>query len=119
MLVHGDPQLRSAVKDGLDLSGFAPDIAAFHAYWDGKRRGRTMPSRADIDPVKMVRFMPGITLINGCSWAAAPRSIPAAGRITELSEQETRAGASTCRHAASFGAQRSKAARLALADAER
>lgn len=58
------PLSRKAVELGPDLSDFAPDIAAFYAYWDSKRRGRHMPARADIDPVDMVRFLPGITLIN-------------------------------------------------------
>jgi hypothetical protein len=33
-------------------------------YWEGKRRGRPMPSRADIDPVEIKRFLPGIILID-------------------------------------------------------
>jgi hypothetical protein len=34
------------MNDGLDLSAFARDIAAFHARWNGKRRGQTTSSRA-------------------------------------------------------------------------
>ncbi|HET6159545.1 MAG TPA: PAS domain-containing protein [Dongiaceae bacterium] len=49
---------------GPDLSGFAPDIAAFYAYWDSKRRGRRMPARADIDPVEIVPLLPGIMLVD-------------------------------------------------------
>jgi hypothetical protein len=58
------PTLRKADEFGPDLSDFAPDIAAFYAYWDGKRRGRNMPARANIDPLEMVPFLPGIVLID-------------------------------------------------------
>jgi hypothetical protein len=40
-----------------------PQTLAFHAYWDSKRRGRKMPARADIDPVEMRQWLPGIQLI--------------------------------------------------------
>jgi hypothetical protein len=33
-------------------------------YWQEKRRGRPMPSRADIDPLELIRFLPGIILID-------------------------------------------------------
>lgn len=55
---------RDAAESGPELSGFAPDIAAFYAYWDGKRGDRGMPARADIDPLEMVPFLPGIVLID-------------------------------------------------------
>ncbi|NJM91813.1 MAG: PAS domain-containing protein, partial [Rhodospirillaceae bacterium] len=47
-----------------DLSGFTSDIAAFYAYWAGKRRGSALPARADIDPLEMVALLPGIVLID-------------------------------------------------------
>ena len=47
-----------------DLCAFAPDIAAFYTYWEGKRRGRDMPARADIDPLEIVPLLPGIVLID-------------------------------------------------------
>lgn len=34
------------------------------AYWEEKRRDRLMPSRADIDPIELKRFLPGIVLID-------------------------------------------------------
>jgi hypothetical protein len=55
---------RDAAEFGLGLSDFAPDIAAFYAYWNGKRRDHVMPARADIDPLEMVPFLPGIVLID-------------------------------------------------------
>lgn len=55
---------RDAAESGPDLSDFAPDIAAFYAYWSRKRRDRGMPARADIDPLEMVPFLPGIMLID-------------------------------------------------------
>ena len=33
-------------------------------YWEEKRRGRLMPSRADIDPLELRRYLPGIILID-------------------------------------------------------
>jgi hypothetical protein len=48
----------------VDPSVFAPDIVAFHAYWNRKRRGRRMPARADIDPAEIVPFLPGIMLVD-------------------------------------------------------
>lgn len=41
-----------------------PDILKILAYWQGKCRGRTMPSRADIDPVEFSSFLPNITLVD-------------------------------------------------------
>jgi hypothetical protein len=36
---------------------------AFYDYWDGKRRGRAMPARADLDPVEMVSWLKCIQII--------------------------------------------------------
>jgi len=41
-----------------------PEIRQFHAYWDAKRAGRSMPSRADIDPAEMIRFLPNLILVD-------------------------------------------------------
>jgi len=41
-----------------------PDILIMLAYWEGKRRGRTMPSRDDIDPPELVKFLPYISIID-------------------------------------------------------
>lgn len=41
-----------------------PDILVVLAYWEGKRRGRKMPSRDDIDPTELVKFLPYITLVD-------------------------------------------------------
>lgn len=35
-----------------------------YGYWDGKRNGRTMPSRPDIDPTEMGGFLPYVMLID-------------------------------------------------------
>ena len=59
-----NPSPRNSGAPGPDLSGFAPDIVAFYAYWDRKRRGRDMPARADIDPLEIVPLLPGIMLID-------------------------------------------------------
>lgn len=36
---------------------------AFYDYWDGKRQGRPMPARADLDPVEMVSWLKCIQII--------------------------------------------------------
>ena len=41
-----------------------PATAAFYSYWDGKRRGRAMPARADIDPLEMKEWLSGTALID-------------------------------------------------------
>lgn len=47
-----------------DLPQFADDIVAFYGYWRSKRRGRRMPSRADIEPTEIPLFLPGIGLVD-------------------------------------------------------
>lgn len=39
-----------------------PTVAAIFAYWDGKRGGRRMPSRTDIDPVDLRSLVNNIAL---------------------------------------------------------
>jgi hypothetical protein len=46
------------------LDGCSPRIRRFHGYWNGKRGGRPMPSRADIDPAEIKDLLPGIILID-------------------------------------------------------
>jgi hypothetical protein len=41
-----------------------PATLAFYDYWDAKRGGRLMPARADLDPVEMKAWLPGIQLID-------------------------------------------------------
>jgi hypothetical protein len=41
-----------------------PSTAAFFRYWDEKRRGRAMPSRADIDPLEMKPWLAGTALVD-------------------------------------------------------
>jgi hypothetical protein len=53
---------RAAMQDWQQKSH--PDIRKMLAYWQDKRRGRVMPSRADIDPVELVRFLPNIILVD-------------------------------------------------------
>lgn len=37
-------------------------LGRLHAYWDGKRAGRRMPSRADIDPIEMREWLGNLLL---------------------------------------------------------
>ncbi len=46
------------------LTHCSPRVAAFYHYWDGKRRGRGMPSRADLDPLEMKEWLPGIIMVD-------------------------------------------------------
>jgi hypothetical protein len=39
-------------------------LRAIYAYWDGKRRGRLMPSRADIEPTELKPYLPQLVLLD-------------------------------------------------------
>lgn len=39
-------------------------LGAIYAYWDGKRHGRSMPSRVDIDPLELKPFLPQLVLLD-------------------------------------------------------
>jgi hypothetical protein len=39
-------------------------VRAIYRYWDSKRNGRRMPSRADLDPLEIPRFLPDICLVD-------------------------------------------------------
>ena len=39
-------------------------VRAIYRDWDGKRRGRRMPCRADLDPVDIPKFLPDICLVD-------------------------------------------------------
>jgi hypothetical protein len=41
-----------------------PRLRALHAYWSGKRRGRRMPARPDIDPVEVPRLLSNLMLVS-------------------------------------------------------
>ena len=38
--------------------------AGFYRYWEAKRQGARLPARADLDPVEMKEWLPGIVLVN-------------------------------------------------------
>ncbi len=66
------------------LNQCSPRVASFYRYWDGKRHGRAVPSRSDLDPVEMKEWLPGITLVDVLS---NPRRLIyrlVGTRITEL-----------------------------------
>jgi hypothetical protein len=62
------PHDQTEDSDGTALSfGDSPDeqrLAAIYRYWDSKRRGRTMPSRADIDPIELRFYLPQLVLLD-------------------------------------------------------
>jgi hypothetical protein len=37
-------------------------LRELYAYWDGKREGRAMPGRADLDPVEVPKLLPYLIL---------------------------------------------------------
>jgi hypothetical protein len=39
-------------------------LGAIFRYWASKRRGRTMPSRADIDPLELRSYLPQLVLLD-------------------------------------------------------
>ena len=58
----GEPYPRTTSRDFLERC--RPTTADFYRYWDSKRRGRAMPSRADIDPLEMKPWLKGTALID-------------------------------------------------------
>lgn len=38
--------------------------AGFHRYWQSKRRGDLLPARADLDPLEMKEWLPGVVLVD-------------------------------------------------------
>ena len=49
---------------GLDfLNRCRPATASFYRYWNAKRGTRAMPARADLDPIEMKPWLPGVALI--------------------------------------------------------
>jgi hypothetical protein len=46
------------------LAGCHERVRAIYRYWDSKRNGRLMPRRADLDPLDIPRFLPGICLVD-------------------------------------------------------
>lgn len=46
------------------LATCSPMLSAFYTYWNEKRGDRKMPSRADLDPIEMKRWLPGIIIVD-------------------------------------------------------
>ena len=49
---------------GLMAARCRPSTLAFYQYWDSRRAGRRMPSRRDIDPVDMRRWLANMQLVD-------------------------------------------------------
>jgi hypothetical protein len=45
------------------LASCADGVRAMHAYWQEKRGNRPMPSRNDIDPAEIARYLPSICVV--------------------------------------------------------
>lgn len=57
----GTPNLWVSLDPGLAFRD--PSLAEVRAYWEGKRAGRTMPSRADIDPLELKPHLGNLCLV--------------------------------------------------------
>lgn len=40
------------------------DVLKMLAYWEGKRHGRAVPRRSDIEPAELVGLLPNIILVD-------------------------------------------------------
>jgi len=53
---------------GTDEPAFLSDcpevVRDFYRYWDGKRRGRLMPARADLDPGEIKSLLPNMIIVD-------------------------------------------------------
>lgn len=60
------PQLDdgSTIRMVLPRDGTDPRLSALLAYWDGRRGGRPMPARADLDPADIPRLLPNVFLVD-------------------------------------------------------
>ncbi|MEO3431148.1 PAS domain-containing protein [Pelagibius sp. CAU 1746] len=57
-------QIQAAKLDlARDLPRY-PDLCRVLDYWKSKKAGRTMPARADIDPVEIPRLLPRVMLVD-------------------------------------------------------
>lgn len=52
------------ITDDSFLEHCGENLRLVHAYWNEKRGGRLMPSRADIDPGEIRHLLPGIILVD-------------------------------------------------------
>jgi hypothetical protein len=62
-----EPAITVGSDDGVLHFGDGPDgerLGAIYVYWDGKRRGRQMPSRTDIDPFELKPYLPQLVLLD-------------------------------------------------------
>ncbi|WP_374384606.1 PAS domain-containing protein [Dongia sp.] len=84
------------ITDTSFLQTCSPAVADYYRYWDGKRRGRAMPARADLDPLEMKPWLPGIILVDIFSYPdrmvyrlVGSQSVEMRGRnVTGLTVQE-------------------------------
>ncbi len=52
------------VRSHRDIAGFHASLGSIYDYWDGKRGGKRMPSRGDIDPLEMRGYLPHLMLLD-------------------------------------------------------
>ncbi|HET8726280.1 MAG TPA: PAS domain-containing protein [Alphaproteobacteria bacterium] len=50
------------IQDAFELS--SPRLRQAYAYWDGKRLGRRMPARRDLDPLDIPTLLPNVMLLD-------------------------------------------------------
>ncbi|WP_374384985.1 PAS domain-containing protein [Dongia sp.] len=50
-------------KQPVWLERAGENVRELYAYWHAKRRGKSMPSRRDIDPIEIPRLLPYLTIV--------------------------------------------------------
>jgi hypothetical protein len=58
------PEAGKSADEPAFLSDCPEVVRAFYRYWDGKRRGRPMPARADLDPGEIKSLLPNMMIVD-------------------------------------------------------
>src|SRR3546814_21056572 len=67
--------------------GCRNQLLNLYDYWDGKRRGRAFPARADIDPLELGQMLPNLFLVDVLEDAPHFRYRLSGGHVDELPGQ--------------------------------
>ncbi|MFC3675801.1 PAS domain-containing protein [Ferrovibrio xuzhouensis] len=67
--------------------GCRNQLLNLYDYWDGKRRGRAFPARADIDPLELGQMLPNLFLVDVLEAAPHFRYRLSGGNVDEIHGQ--------------------------------
>src|SRR3546814_11766181 len=70
--------------------GCRNQLLNLYDYWDGKRRGRAFPARADIDPLELGQMLPNLFLFDVLEDAPHFRYRLSGGTVDEIHGQSDR-----------------------------